>query len=120
MNISGLMSQFRNEGSLRYGRKKKLDKNYSAPDVAQFKLDMIAGATIKEAAKKNRIPDGSAYRYVPEQLKKLKNKKLAIELTTKKLKGDVDLTYKAIGKLCGFEQTAMRVIKINILKEMAA
>lgn len=120
MNIAGLFSQFKNEDALRYGRKKKVDKNYSAPDVEQFKLDMIAGATIKEAAKKNRIPDGSAYRYVPEQLKKVKNKDLAIELTAKKIEGEVTLSYTAIGALCGYGATAVRVIRNNLLKEMTA
>ena len=118
MNIKGLVSQFKNENELRYGREKKKDKNYSAPDVDQFKLDMLAGATIKEAAKKNNIPAGSAYRYVPEETKRVKNKKLAIELATKKITGEITLSYRSISELCGYGRTAVRVMTNKIKEEL--
>jgi hypothetical protein len=119
MNIQGLISQFRNEDSLRYGSsKKKEDKKYSIPDIEQFKLDMIAGATIKQSAINNNIPMGSAYRYVPDQLKKVRNKTLAAELATKKLNGTIKLSFVEIGKLCGYRRDAVREIFIKLEKQL--
>ncbi len=111
MNIDGLLYQFKNEEALRAGDvTPRPEKDYSKPDIEQFKKDMIAGAKIAEAAKKNNIPTGSCYRYVPDECKKVKDKELALKLMTKKTSGKIKLTYKAITKLCGYKETYLRAL----------
>ncbi len=111
MNIDELLHQFRNEADLRAGNvTPRPEKDYSKPDIEQFKKDMIAGAKIAEAAKKNNIPPGSSYRYVPDECKKVKDKELALKLMTDKASGKIKLTYKAITKLCGYESTYLRAL----------
>tara|TARA_R110002020_G_scaffold248376_1_gene462365 strand:- start:3983 stop:4351 length:369 start_codon:yes stop_codon:yes gene_type:complete len=120
MNINGLIYQFKNEEALRFQQKigKREEKAYDVKDVEQFKEDLHNGKTIKQAAIDNKMPIGTAYRYVPDELKANRDKEQARDLIIKRLKGEISISFPKIGLLCGYSRSAARVMANKIKKEL--
>lgn len=116
MKIEGLIHQFRNESSLRFSSKEGARKKaeYTREDVDNFVADVKKGVPAAHAAKIHGIPSGTAHGLKPDDLKKKRNRPLAIELIKKKLSGTVNISFAAIGRMVNYEKTALRVIKVKV------
>lgn len=114
MMIKGLIFHFRNYKVLRYGECKPLVTTYTSKDSDNFTLDMLAGMTITAAAKKNGLPLGSAHRYVPDILKKKRDKVLARKLAKDKADGLIKITNREIAGLTNYSKDAIRIIVAKI------
>lgn len=111
-----MLYQFRNENALRFGRKegKRKEKSYTNKDVDNFIKDVKNGMPASDAAKLHGIPQGTAHGLKPDELKKKRNKPLAIDLLKKKESGVIDISYAAICRLSNYEKTAVKAFKVKI------
>lgn len=110
MMIEGLLNQFKNYHDLRYGSGEVQKRSYTAQDSENFILDITAGMTIVAAAEKNNIPLGSSHRYVPDSLKKKRDRPLARKLAKDKVEGLVKMTCLEIGNMTNYSKCAIEAI----------
>jgi hypothetical protein len=104
--VGGILFHFRNEGPLRYGTNinnqgGKRKAEYSDADVISFKHDVANGVRISDAAKEHGIPISTARTLVPK-VKAPKNRALAMTLLKQKLSGELDSSYREIGRKSGY------------------
>jgi hypothetical protein len=106
MILGDLAYQFKNENALRYGTNVnnqggKRKNDYSDADVVSFKHDVAGGVRISDAAKEHGIPISTARTLVPK-VKAPKNRALAMTLLKQKLSGELDSSYREIGRKSGY------------------
>lgn len=107
MMIQGLVNQFKNEHQLRHGRVERSAKTYNEVNVERFIKAVNSGVTIVKAASDEGIPIGSAFKHVPENLKKKRNKPKALELAKQRANGLIDMTTTEIAKRTHYSRAAI-------------